>query len=107
MPKTLPRMKLSREEESFLRSWMYDEVHFRDGPGPAKRLQLAHSVVPADLATIIAAGIPDPAVQAAAGVEAPPGPPAWPWSDRAFGDRLAEARQVLGRPHAAAENASR
>ena len=30
MPKTPPRMKLSPEEETFLRQWMYDEVHFQD-----------------------------------------------------------------------------
>ena len=35
-----PLMKLSRDEEVFLRHWMYDEVHYRDGQGPAKRLQL-------------------------------------------------------------------
>jgi len=32
-------MKLSPEEESFLRHWMYDEVHFQNGPGLAKQLR--------------------------------------------------------------------
>ncbi len=26
-------MRLSRDEEAFLRHWMYDEVHYQDGPG--------------------------------------------------------------------------
>ena len=29
-----PLMKLSRDEELFLRHWMYDEVHYEEGPGP-------------------------------------------------------------------------
>ena len=33
---------------------------FREGVGPAKRLQVDHHVIPADLATLIAAAIPDP-----------------------------------------------
>jgi hypothetical protein len=32
------RMRLSPEEETFLRHWMYDEVHYQNGTGPAKRL---------------------------------------------------------------------
>jgi hypothetical protein len=89
-------MKLSRDEDAFLRRWMYDEAHYRDGPGPAKRLQLAHRAVPADLAAIIAAALPDPIDQAAAGSGPPPAePPAWPWTERSFRDRLAEARAVL------------
>jgi len=56
-----PQMRLSRDEEVFLRHWMYDEVHYRDGQGPAKRLQVQHRAIPADLAILIAAAIPDPA----------------------------------------------
>src|SRR5947209_15822652 len=52
MPTTHRPMKLSPEEETFLRRWMYDEVHYQEGPGPAKRLQVAHRVPPADLAAI-------------------------------------------------------
>jgi hypothetical protein len=75
---------------------MYDEAHYRDGRGPAKRLQLAHRAVPADLAAIIAAALPDPADQAAAGSDPPPvEPPVWPWDDAGFRNRLAEARAVL------------
>ena len=50
MPNKHPLMKLSREEDVFLRHWMYDEVHYRDGPGPAKTLQVRHHVTPAELA---------------------------------------------------------
>jgi hypothetical protein len=96
MPNTLPRMKLSREEEAYLRRWIYDEAHFRDGPGPAKRLQLAHQAIPADLATIIAAAIPDPADQAAASTVAPTGLLVWPWTEHNFHDKLGEARAFLG-----------
>ena len=67
MLKTLPRMKLSPDEELFLRWWIYDEAHYLEAQGPAKRLQVTHGVRPADLATLIAAGMPDPAEQAADG----------------------------------------
>jgi hypothetical protein len=88
-------MKLSREEEAFLRRWIYDEARYREGPGPAKRLQLAHQAIPADLATIIAAAIPDPADQAAASTVAPTGLLVWPWTEHNFRDRLGEARAIL------------
>lgn len=89
-------MKLSPEEETFLRHWMYDEVHYKDGPGPAKKLQLEHGVPPADLATLIAVAIPDTTVQEAAGLGPPPAAaPLWPWSEDALRRRLAEARAVL------------
>ena len=102
MPNTLPQMTLSREEEAFLRHWMFDEAHYRQGAGPAKRLQLRHGVVPADLAAIIAAAIPDPAEQEAAGSGPPPlGPPVWPWSEGEFRDRLAQARSILAEKHPA------
>jgi hypothetical protein len=89
-------MKLSPEEEAFLRRWMYDEVHYQDGPGPAKQLQLQHRVIPADLATIIAAAIPDPAEQERASLDPPTDPVAWPWSSQSAWDgRLSEARATL------------
>ena len=101
MPKTHPRMKLSREEEDFLRHWMYDEVHYRESQGPAKRLQVQHRAVPADLAVLIAAAIPDLADQEAAGHGPPPTePPTWPWSDDLLHSRLAKARTVLALAHA-------
>jgi hypothetical protein len=100
MPNKHPRMRLSPEEESFLRHWMYDEVHFRDGVGPAKRLQVQHRVPPAELGTLIAAAVPDPADQEAAGLGPPPAePPTWPWSDEALRTRLAEARAALAQRH--------
>src|SRR5687768_6868394 len=96
MPNKHPLMKLSPEEELFLRHWMYDEVHYQQGCGPAKELQVQHQVKPADLAVLIAAALPDPAEQYAAGYGLPPAdPPAWPWSVHAFQTRLIEARSVL------------
>jgi hypothetical protein len=93
-------MRLSREEEDFLRHWMYDEAHYRDGPGPAKKLQLQHQASPADLSAIIAVAIPDLVDQEAAGSGPPPaGPPVWPWSEDAFRGRLAEARSILAERH--------
>jgi hypothetical protein len=89
-------MRLSRDEEAFLRHWMYDEAHYQEGLGPAKQLQLRHGVVPADLAVLIAAGLPGPAEQWAAGYGPPPaGSPVWPWSDEVLPTRLAEARAIL------------
>jgi hypothetical protein len=93
-----PLMKLSPEEVHFLRHWMYDEMHYQERSGPAKQLQRAHQEVSANLAMIIAAGIPNLAEQWAAGVGPPPAePPAWPWSDAAIKARLAEARALLAR----------
>ena len=90
-------MKLSSDEESFLRHWMYDEVHYQDGPGPAKRLQLEHGAIPDDLSTLIAAAIPDPDDQETAGHGPPPGEsPAWPWPGDLLRQRLVEARKALG-----------
>src|SRR5262249_54240265 len=86
-----PRMRLSREEWMFPRHWMYDEPHFRERVGPAKRLQLQPQAVPADLAVLIAAAIPDLSEQEAAGLGPPPGEaPTWPWSAEALRGRLAE-----------------
>ena len=96
MPNKHPLMKLSPEEERFLRHWMYDEVHYQDGPGHAKRLQLQHGAIPADLATLIAATMPEPADQEAAGFgPPPPGPPRWPWAPGALEARLQAARVAL------------
>ena len=94
MPRTHPRMKLSLEERAFLQQWMYDEVHFLEGQGPAKRLQVAQGVRPAELALLIVAAIPDPAEQQAAAM-ATASAIAWPWSGSEFRDRLEEARQVI------------
>jgi hypothetical protein len=96
MPNKHPPMRLSREEETFLRRWMYDEMRYQEGVGPAKQLQLQHQAVPADLATLIAAAIPDPAEQEAAGLgPPPPEPPTGPWSAESLRSRLAEARTAL------------
>jgi hypothetical protein len=90
-------MRLSRDEEAFLRAWIYDEAHYQEGIGSAKRLQLQHGIKPADLAMIIAATIPDPGEQAAAGFAPSTAEvPVWPWSEDAFRERLAEARAALG-----------
>jgi hypothetical protein len=91
-------MKLSRDEESFLRHWIYDEAHYQDRRGPAKGLQLQHMAVPADLGTLIAAAIPDPPDQEAAGLGPPPREPlTWPWSAVTLRARLAEARIELAK----------
>jgi hypothetical protein len=105
MPNKRPPMRLSRDEEAFLRHWMYDEVHYSEGQGPAKRLQVQHRAAPADLAVLIAAAIPDLADQEAAGVGPPPAePPTWPWPDDLLRSRLAEARITLGLAHAGPES---
>ena len=67
-----PLMKLSPEEMHFLRHWMYDEMHYQEGSGPAKQLQREHNAISANLAVIIAAALPDLAEQWAAGVGPPP-----------------------------------
>jgi hypothetical protein len=96
MPNKQPRMRLSREEETFLRRWIYDEAHYREEIGPAKCLQVQHRARPADLATIIAAAMPDAAEQEAAGSDPPSTEsPKWPWSEEGLRVRLAEARAVL------------
>ena len=96
MPNKDPLLKLSHDEEVFLRHWMYDESHYLEGQGPAKRLQLEHRAIPADLATLIAAGIPDPMEQLAAGNGPPPAePPQWPWSSSTLKLRGSEARTAL------------
>lgn len=89
-------MTVSLEEQVFLRHWMHDEVHYKDGAGPAKRLQLKHGAVPADLAVLIAAAIPDISEQDAAGKGPPPKEPViWPWSMDGFRARVVEARAAL------------
>ena len=90
-------MKLSRDEELYLRHWMHDEARYQQEQGQAKRLQLENGVRPADLAVLIAAAMPDPADQLQAGAGAPPeGPVRWPWSEEALLARLEEARRWLG-----------
>ena len=86
---------MSRDEELFLRHWVYDEAHYLSGVGPAKRLQVERRVSPADLATLVAAALPDPAEQEAATGCRPAGGAVWPWDDAAFRARVDEARAVL------------
>ena len=89
-------MRLSPDEEQFLRHWMYDEVHYSDGPGPAKRLQLEHQANSAEFAVLIAAAIPNPAEQEAAGFGPPPDEvPTWPWHGETLRARVAQARSHL------------
>ncbi len=100
MPNKHPLMSLSRDEEIFLRHWMYDEVHYEEGQGPAKRLQVQHEAAPADLAILIAATMPDPTDQEAVGLGPPPTePPAWPWPGDALRLRVADARAALDLRH--------
>jgi hypothetical protein len=92
MLKTLPRMKLSRDEDVFFRHWIHDEFHYREGQGPAKRLQLEHHVTSADMATLIAASISAVEQHAAAMGQPPVEQPRWPWTEESLRTRLAEAR---------------
>ncbi len=92
-----PRMNLSPDEAAYLGHWIYDEAHYQQGQGPAKRLQIEHHVRPADLAVLIAASLLDPADQeAAAAVTPPSGSPSWPWTAEAFALQLLQARTTLG-----------
>jgi hypothetical protein len=92
-------MKLCHEEEIFLRHWIYDEWHFREGTGPAKRLQVAHKVPPFELALIIAAAMTEPGEQEAAAEGPPPAePPVWPWTADNCARRVEEACELLGAP---------
>jgi hypothetical protein len=93
-------MKLSPEEETFLRQWIHDEACFQEGQGPAKLLQLENRVRPADLAVLIAASLPDPGEQQAAARTPPGEPPRWPWSAESLAVRLHQARAHLGLPPA-------
>src|SRR5205085_8864740 len=96
MPNKPPRMKLSPEEELFLRHWMFEEAHFQDRQGLAKQIQIAEQVIPADLAALIAAGFPDLAEQEAACQGPPPTTePTWPWTEQTLRTRLSEARRLL------------
>lgn len=89
-------MRLSPEETAFLRHWIYDEAHYRDGQGPAKRLQVQQQAPPADLAVLIAAGMPDLEDQEAASSGPPPvQPPSWPWSAETLRIRVQQARSAL------------
>src|SRR5436190_21069648 len=99
MRNKLPLMKLSHEEEIFLRHWIYDEWHYEEGRGPAKRLQVEHKVIPTDLATLVAASMPDPSeqMQAAMGPR-PAEPPVWPWRGDSCARRVEEARKLLEAP---------
>jgi hypothetical protein len=91
-----PHLTFSPEEGLFLRQWMFDEVHFEEGQGPAKRLQVAQGVRPAELSLLIAAALPDPAEQQAAVSGATRSAcPTWPWSAQSFQDRLGEAHAIL------------
>jgi hypothetical protein len=75
---------------------MYDEVHYHEGRGPAKVLQLNHHVTAAELGILIAAAMPDSATQQSAAVNAPSlDLIKWPWTDAALTARLAEARSIL------------
>ena len=83
-------------DKVFLRHWMYDETHYQEGPGPAKRLQREHKAVPADVAVVIAAAMPDLEQQWAAGLGPPPEEtPLWPWAEAEWAERVSEARRCL------------
>jgi hypothetical protein len=85
---------------------MYDEVHYREGVGAAKKLQLQHCAIPADLALLIAAAMPDPSEQERAS-QSPPDTRTlrWPWTSASLRARLDEARNVLAQSPDAARTA--
>lgn len=95
-------MDLTAKEEQFLQAWMHDELHFREGTGPAKRLQREHLVKPADLAVLIAAWLPDPDEQfRLAEAVMPQSHLEWPWASREeFERRLCQAKAMSGAPKA-------
>jgi hypothetical protein len=97
MPNTLLRMKLSPEEEQFLRHWVYDEAHYREGVGPAKRLQVERALPPHELALLVAAAIPDLRDQERISEGPPPSePPSWPWnSEPERLNRVRAAQEIL------------
>ncbi len=96
MPNKHPLMKLSHEEDLFLRHWLYEQFHYASGPGPAKRLQIEQRAIPANLSVLIAAAIPEPAEQRAAALGPPPAEvPTWPWTEEGLHARLAEAHSAL------------
>jgi hypothetical protein len=89
-------MKLSSEEGNFLLHWIYDEAHYQEGNGPAKTLQLRHHAIPAELALLIAAAMPDANEQEAAGFGPPPARlPVWPWPENRLPSRVREAERIL------------
>ncbi len=98
MPNKLPLMKLSPDEAKYLKHWVYDEMHYQEGQGSAKKLQLKHQVTPADLAVLLAVAMPDSSEQEAASIGPPPSePPVWPWPGDECKRRIAEARSLLPR----------
>ncbi len=42
MPNMHMPMKLSRDEKTFLRHWMYDEAHFQEGLAPPSARSLSN-----------------------------------------------------------------
>ena len=98
-----PMLKLAPIEENLLKQWMHDELHYTDKCRPrlAKKLQLEYQVVPAHLAEIIAAWMPNTGEQwqAAESVSSDE-IPEWPWaSPGEFQARLAQARAILKQKH--------
>lgn len=96
MRNNLPLMKLFPDEDVFLRHWMYDEVHYKEGRGIAKTLQLQNEAIPADLAALIAAAMPNASEQMEAGETPPMKSPTWPWASKEeLQKRVEQARSIL------------
>ncbi len=96
MPNTPPLLRLSPDEEEFLRRWIYDEAHYDSGTGQEKLLQLENTAIAAELGLLIAAGMPDPKAQLAASLEPPSARQiTWPWTKEQLRVRVEEARAVL------------
>lgn len=71
-------MKLSPVEETFLRRWMWEDLHLAV-PGPAKALANSHRVPPASLVPFIRLQWPNPLDQIRVAHDEPPTEFEWPW----------------------------
>jgi len=94
MPNKSPPMKLSREEEGFLRHWMYDKTHYQDGPGPAKQFCIEQPLLtwPPSLP------LPSPTWTTRKLPASGPRlmiPPMWPWIGDTLRTRIFEAQAAL------------
>src|SRR5262245_38640807 len=96
MPNKHLRLRLRASAETFLRHWLFEDIHHPEERGLAKKLQVAQRVTAAELAVLIAAGLPELVDHDTTGQARPPvSNPVWPWSEESFRLRLTEARMLL------------
>ena len=90
------QMKLSHEEDNFLRHWIHDEAHYEEEVGCGQAPSGPALYRPGGPRNYYPAAIPDLNEQEAAAFGPPPvEPPVWPWSDESFRSRLDEAKGTL------------